>query len=123
MSYIGPYSILLTGKAVKRLFQIYDLSSKRDNLIIFRNRNSITKFNNFSSNYRPDKELTLIVTEPTIMLDSKFQQFYHKHVSGSETLDVVSTVYVEECLTSACKPDKSNFEVTFVKLYHIHKAH
>ena len=121
MSYIGLYSILLTGKTVKRLLQIYHFFSKRG-LIIFQNRNSITKFNNFSSNYRPDKELTLIVTEPTIMLDSKFQQFYHKHVSGSETLDVVSTVYVEECLTSACKPDKSNFEVTFVKLYHIHKA-
>ena len=71
----------------------------------------IFNFNHFLLNYRPDKEITLIVTEPTIMLDIKFQQFYHKHVSGSETLDVVSTVYVEECLTSACKPDKSHFEV------------
>ena len=109
MSYIGLYSILLTGKTVKRLLQIYHFFSKRG--FIFQNRNSITKFNNFTSNYRPDKELTLIVTEPTIMLDLKFQQFYHKHVSGSETLAVVSTVYVEECLTSACKPDKSYFEV------------
>ena len=65
----------------------------------------------FISNFRPDKELTLIVTEPTIMLDSKFQEFYNKNVTRNDNLAVVSSVYVEECLTSACKPDKSSFEV------------
>ena len=63
-------------------------------------------------NYRPDKELTLIVTEPTIMLDPKFQEFYHKDVIENRNLDVVSSVYVEECLTSSWKPSKSSFEVT-----------
>ena len=51
----------------------------------------------------------MVVTEPQMVLDPKFQLYYEKHVNRK--VQVVSSVYVEECLTSAYIPEKTAFQV------------
>ena len=63
---------------------------------------------------RPDKEITLIVTEPQVMLDAKFQEYYEKNINRK--IHVVSSVYIEECLTSSFTPRKSDFQVNYWEL-------
>ena len=53
----------------------------------------------------------MIVTQPNVMLDGKFQAYYEKNVNRK--INVLSSVYVEECLTSRSIPEKSDFQVIY----------
>ena len=59
----------------------------------------------------------MIVTQPNVMLDAKFQAYYEKNVNRK--FHVLSSVYVEECLTSASMPEKLDFQVIYNSCLHM----
>ena len=46
------------------------------------------------------------------MFDTKFQDYYANNAKDNRKVSIVSGVYIEECLTSASLPQKSDFQVT-----------